>query len=294
MGPSITVRPGGVDFGDVDALASSPATLTLSIENSGEGALRIHDIMFSEDSDPVFSAGSVSSVLVLPGVPASLVVEFDPYEDGYFSGDLNFVTDDPVRPVLDVSVTGRGRAPRLETSVDEVDFGSVLVGCTPGTTVRFANVGSVDLEVSEIFLVAATSELEFSLADGLDGELAPGDSIEGWLRYSPVDDHLDDGSIVALTNDPLAPSVVLLVAGVGVYSGLGDDVFVQPLDDEITSFELAAIPVVETIVVAVNGVELMSGWRYNSVDNTVDFDDDAIPGGGAEIEVTYVHAGPCD
>lgn len=63
---------------------------------------------------------------------------------------------------------------------------------------------------------------------------------------------------------------------------------------DLSSFELTQWPVPETIVVRVDGMNQTTGWVYNSVDRTVDFDETSIPEGGATIEVEYALFGNCD
>lgn len=62
---------------------------------------------------------------------------------------------------------------------------------------------------------------------------------------------------------------------------------------DLSSFELSDFPVPSTIVVSVDGVVQTSGWTYDSVDNSVNFDDDHIPAGGSTIEVQYALYGNC-
>ncbi len=62
---------------------------------------------------------------------------------------------------------------------------------------------------------------------------------------------------------------------------------------DLSSFELSDFPVPSTIVVTVDGVVQTSGWTYDAVDNSVNFDDDHIPAGGSTIEVQYALYGNC-
>ena len=63
---------------------------------------------------------------------------------------------------------------------------------------------------------------------------------------------------------------------------------------DLSSFELTDIPVPETITVEVDGITTTSGWSYNAVDNSVDFDADYIPEGGSSVEVGYALYGDCE
>jgi hypothetical protein len=63
---------------------------------------------------------------------------------------------------------------------------------------------------------------------------------------------------------------------------------------DLTSFELTDFPVPETIVVTVNGFAVNTGWEYDSVTNTIDFEVDTTPEGGSTIEVEYALYGDCE
>ncbi len=62
---------------------------------------------------------------------------------------------------------------------------------------------------------------------------------------------------------------------------------------DLSSFELSQPPVPESIEVRIDGVVQTSGWTYNSIDQSIDFDDDHIPAGGSVIEVEYALYGTC-
>lgn len=61
-----------------------------------------------------------------------------------------------------------------------------------------------------------------------------------------------------------------------------------------SSFELSQAPVPETVEVSIDGVNLSSGWNYNDLDQTVDFETEHIPTGGSTIEIEYQLQPPCD
>ena len=42
------------------------------------------------------------------------------------------------------------------------------------------------------------------------------------------------------------------------------------------------------------GASGSTGWSYNAVDNSIDFEDDYVPEGGSTIEVDYALQGDCD
>ena len=62
----------------------------------------------------------------------------------------------------------------------------------------------------------------------------------------------------------------------------------------LSSFALSEWPVEETIVVSVDALQIVAGWRYESSSNAVVFDHDHVPEGGAVIEIAYAIQGDCD
>jgi hypothetical protein len=58
------------------------------------------------------------------------------------------------------------------------------------------------------------------------------------------------------------------------------------------SFDLTETPYEETIVVEVDGIE-MSGWTYNSLENTVEFLGSYVPESGTEVDITYSVLADC-
>lgn len=62
---------------------------------------------------------------------------------------------------------------------------------------------------------------------------------------------------------------------------------------DLSSFELTQWAVPETIVVRIDGVTTTTGWAYVEADNSVKFEEQYIPEGGATIDIEYNVAGGC-
>ena len=62
----------------------------------------------------------------------------------------------------------------------------------------------------------------------------------------------------------------------------------------LDSFALTTQPVQETITVRVDGVTRTLGWGYDEPTNSVEFDSDHIPDGGASVEIAYALMGDCE
>jgi hypothetical protein len=107
-----------------------------------------------------------------------------------------------------------------------------------------------------------------------------------------------DGSTTA---DPYTGMYEATVATGGLMLSICDESFGDHLQavaevtgDPASSFELTGYPAENTLVVTVNGFTTTTGWAYNAVDNTIDFEEDYVPEGGSTIEVSYALQGDCD
>jgi hypothetical protein len=64
---------------------------------------------------------------------------------------------------------------------------------------------------------------------------------------------------------------------------------------QLDTFPLSNDPVLETLVVTVNGQTLTEGWVYEAKTNSVVFTDPKlIPAGGDLVDITYGGAAPCE
>ncbi len=63
---------------------------------------------------------------------------------------------------------------------------------------------------------------------------------------------------------------------------------------ETRFFELSAWPIPDTVVVRVDGVETLTGWAYDEASRSAVFEEAAVPGAGATVEVEYTLFGDCE
>lgn len=94
--------------------------------------------------------------------------------------------------------------------------------------------------------------------------------------YQPV--MATDGVFLSICSDWATPSNLSMLAAASV---------------QMEAYELGATAAPSTIKVYVNGTERLSGWHYDSDDNTVVFDE-GIPEEGDNVRVTYGGVTSCD
>lgn len=59
-------------------------------------------------------------------------------------------------------------------------------------------------------------------------------------------------------------------------------------------FHLSIPPVIETIIVQIDGITITEGWTYDEIENSISFDASSVPLGGSTIDITYASAGTCE
>lgn len=113
--PCIQVNPETLEF--AAALQGQVATRPLVVESCGGQPLEITAVYFSDDSSPVYSVSDDSPALPIE-LPAfeqgqappsrSLQIDFAPEDTAAYGGKLIIESNDPLRPQIEVPVTGRG------------------------------------------------------------------------------------------------------------------------------------------------------------------------------------------
>jgi len=68
----------------------------------------------------------------------------------------------------------------------------------------------------------------------------------------------------------------------------------ENLDSSLDSFILSEPAVPGTLELSIDGVTTTEGWSFDQAYNTLRFDADHIPGGGAKIEVGYTVSADCE
>lgn len=106
-------------------------------------------------------------------------------------------------PIADIAVTPLA-----------VDFGAVTIGVPQTRDVNIANLGVVDLEVSDLALSGGS---EFSLPDDPSPVfVAPGTSLNVAVQYAPTNEGTDNDTLGIASNSPGEEDVSVALSGTGV------------------------------------------------------------------------------
>jgi hypothetical protein len=133
LGPQLRVET-ALEIGE--AAPGDTARRALAVANTGTHPLHLRPAL---SGDTAFALES-DSLTAMPGAQDSVIVRFAPQAEGEYAGVLLLESDDPLRPAIEVALSGRGTLPlRGEITLDfylaEGDQGRRRAGsAAPGKT----------------------------------------------------------------------------------------------------------------------------------------------------------------
>ncbi|CUT03947.1 T9SS type A sorting domain-containing protein, partial [Candidatus Kryptobacter tengchongensis] len=201
---------------------SEVKSLKLKVENRGGDILMITGVSIADTSFRFL--GNLPLVLN-PGDTGFLNFSFNPSSSRFYVDTALIYSNSQPDSVFKLVLMGRGvKPPYLSSSIDSIDFGTVLVGDTVIKFLKLYNLGEIDtirvvkLEISEPFSVVLSSNV-----------INPGDSLNVILRFKPLSGRVYDGLLKVIStawNDTLEIKVygkgvpVMLNANRRVQSGV--------------------------------------------------------------------------
>ncbi|MBW2715700.1 MAG: choice-of-anchor D domain-containing protein, partial [Deltaproteobacteria bacterium] len=138
---------------------------------------------------------------------------------GYSCDNLNLAVNPPagLANYADPSNPGcSAAAPDIDVVPLALEFGQVTVAVLATLTFEISNVGTADLNVSDITMGGS---LDFDFGSGAPTTpltLAPGEFVEVPVDYLPSNEGDDAGMVTVHSSDPDEPEVVVSLAGTGV------------------------------------------------------------------------------
>jgi len=135
-----------------------------------------------------------------------------------------------------------------------VDFGAVTIGVPQTRDVNIANLGVVDLEVSDLTLSGGS---EFSLpADPSPVSVAPGTSLNVAVQYDPTNEGTDNDTLGIVSDSPGEENVSVALSGTGVPQQADDCVAsVDPASLDFGTVQVGATSILTTVVTNSGGAE---------------------------------------
>ena len=281
--PVIAVEPEALNFGAVTTGESS--NLPLTVSNTGNTTLTVSNVVVN---GAYFSSNYEAQFDVAPNESAEISVTFSPGEVGDFEGTVTITSNDPQNGEVVVSLNGTGteeQIPVISVEPEALNFGAVTVGESSNLPVTVSNTGNTTLTVSNVVVNGAYFSSNFEA----QFDVAPNESAEISVTFSPGEVGDFEGTVTITSNDPQNGEVVVSLNG----TGTEEQIPVISVEPEALNFgavtvgESSNLPVTvsntgnTTLTVSnvvVNGAYLSSNYEAQF---------DVAPNESAEITVTF-------
>ena len=219
LDPCMEVSPSRIQFVPVYILEDRPLeTRTITVSNTCTAELAIGDVRFQGKApDGVFSATGPAASLLAQGETSTIEVTFDPRTAGDWVDSLFIESNDPENAGR-VALMGQGVAPVIDLDHGDPTL-TAGIGCHAQRTVRITNQGNATLEVSDIQLISAGTELGLETALTEPYALRPysatggGPYLDVVVTYDPLDVEPDTTLLRIRSDDPLTPEAELTYTG---------------------------------------------------------------------------------
>jgi FtsP/CotA-like multicopper oxidase with cupredoxin domain len=229
-GTSSTISPSNnaFQFGNV-TVGTTTTPQTLTITNAGTTGLIINGITVSGGNPGDFAVSNVSCPIggtgLLAGTSCTVNMTFSPKAMGNRSTVLIINSNDPVTPLLNISLSGFGIQSIAAASPSPVAFPIQLVNTTSGNqTVTLSNTGNWAYTITSISLTGGNaSDFGLSYACPIGGTgLAAGGSCPITLNFVPSASGVRSTtlSIVTTANSPVPATLAVAVSGKGTQVNL--------------------------------------------------------------------------
>ena len=179
-----------IDFGSV--LVNESATATVTINNFGMGDLNIGPIEIPGANSAHFHVvnDACSQSTVAPGGSCQFDVSFTPDNTVDFVSTVSIPSNDPVEPLIAISLAGRGDTallrlvePDAQSADGRFDYGPYTVGSRTRRSFVLHNFGSRDLSILRYDNIASPFDGPYS---AIFGSIPAGGSTNFEMDFAPV------------------------------------------------------------------------------------------------------------
>ena len=300
--PSLTLSADQIDFEEV--VLGYQSTIGVTIGNEGRGDLELSRVALDEASSFDFTVPGLDTFVLAPGASTELKVRYQPDVVGQDRGQVEIVSNDPDRPMVELNLDAFGTEPLVDIDPVTLWFGQVDLGDSRSRDLEIAARGSGTLVLQELNLLDdAGDAFSLSLPAGvvLPYRLVTGLAISAEVTFTPPDTGEWVRELQVLTNDPTTPEVLVSLLGntlddptenadpvveitdpnAGAYSLGGDAVTISAIcyDEEDEPDHLAAI-------FYANG--LILGTVVPDATGLVELETKALPVGDVSVKVMVV------
>ena len=188
---------------------------TFRITNVGSSNLTITSATITGTNSDVFSiVGNLAGRTVSNGTPLTVRMSFEPLTTGNKTASLVLVTNDPDEPTVTIPLTATAGTADLAVSVDDIDFGTVLVdgvgGESESKALTLTNNGNTTLNITSFefgdsnFYVTDSSGNTITTLD-----ITAGSSVKVFVVFDPAVEGAIIDSLEFTSNDNDSPIVSL-------------------------------------------------------------------------------------
>jgi hypothetical protein len=210
--PQIVIGDTSHEFGNV--ALGDVVTWNVGVENTGTASLVISDVTFNQLAELACTASF--PVVVPVGGSTQLPIEYSPMAFGPLDAIATVISNDPIHPGEQLSITGHGvfADPTLDVAEAKHDFGQVRSGAHTRWLIDVTNQGLQPLVIedvtsnNELFYVDPALELPLVI-----GTLA---SAQIGIWFAPAEPCFCAGQIDITSNDSDQSPALLLVLGSGL------------------------------------------------------------------------------
>ena len=228
--PEIHVTPLEHDFGHLNADGHSDQ-IEVKITNMGNDTLELDNVFLYYNTQN-FNITSPSPPDLEPSESFTVIIDYDPATYETNEDMLRIYSNDEDEPVTVVNLGGSGDAPIIDVSPALHDFEEVYLGCEEFVEVDIANIGNVDLEVSQVDYYASVPTDFFpldyeSVIGPFPWTIPAGGVITLDVEFIPIDITDDNGYFEIQSNDPVTPTTTAAQVGVGGFEHFLEEQFEQ-------------------------------------------------------------------
>lgn len=204
-----------LDF--LNAVVTRPTKATLEVRNTGNGPLTIQAF----ETDEPFAVVESTPISIQAGAKRAIPMRFTPLVKGVSEAVLRIKTNDPVKPVLEIALSGAGvdaNTPDIEAIPATLAFGNVVTGKTRERTLQVRNRGPAELTLQSVEMAVSAGGLFTVLPLAKPVVLKPGDTFDAKVTFAPRDSGSYTGKITLVSDDPKDGMLPVVLQGTGVTS----------------------------------------------------------------------------
>jgi len=206
--PLISVSPPSVYL--KTATIGRKVSQRLTVANKGLAPLTVNNIAIDGANADEFSETNSCSGPLNPAKSCSITVVYSAPDSAIAQAVMHISSDDPVTPLLDVSLTANG--PHIVATPVSRNFGFVSPGKSKSAKFTITNKGNQPLTISGISIDGA-DETEFTETDSCSGPLDPGGSCALKVFFTPKSTAVKSARVTVASNDPATQDLYIPLSG---------------------------------------------------------------------------------